>query len=252
MKYLGGKQRLGKHISPIIKEYYNNETMNGYLEPFCGSLGVLKHMTDLDTKIYANDYHPDLIQMWKELQEDTFVYPELVTEEDHKNAKLLESPNAMKSFIGFGMSFGGKFFGSYAHKYLGNKNEDFLKEMKNSLERIKPKIKNVIFTNKDYKKLNPKKKLIYCDPPYRNTKFPIKYRTDTKYYDTFDNDAFWDVMRKWSKDNVVIISETSAPDDFVEIWNQESHRSIAQSSKTRYKNEETKSHKIEKLFMKSN
>ena len=58
--------------------------------------------------------------------------------------------------------------------------------------------------------------LIYCDPPYQTTKYdPIKYRTDTKYYDIFDNEKFWNIMRLWSKKNHVFISETTAPDDFV-------------------------------------
>lgn len=69
MKYLGGKQRLGKHLAPILKQLWDeynstHKKLSGYLEPFCGSLGVLKNMTDLDTKkIVANDYHPDLIQI---------------------------------------------------------------------------------------------------------------------------------------------------------------------------------------------
>lgn len=246
MKYLGGKQRLGKHISPIIKSYYSDH--DGYLEPFCGSLGVLKNNVDIPTKIYANDYHPDLIQMWKEVQNKTFVYPENISEEEYNEAKLLKSPNAMKSFIGFGMSFGGRFFGAYSQKYLGNKKEDFCKEMTNSLKRIEPLIKNVKFTNKDYRQLKPKNLLIYCDPPYRQNKYPIKYRTDVKYYDKFDNDEFWDIMRLWSIHNTVIISETSAPDDFIEIWKMDSHRSAAQSKKTRFKGS-SETYNTEKLFI---
>lgn len=246
MKYLGGKQRLGKHISPVIKSYYDEQ--DGYLEPFCGSLGVLKNMTDLPTKIYANDYHPDLIKMWKEVQSKKFVYPLSISEQQYNEAKLLKSPNAMKSFVGFGMSFGGRFFGAYSQKYLGDKKEDFCKEMTNSLKKMEPLIKNVKFTNKDYRQLEPTNLLIYCDPPYKETKYPIKYRTDIKYYDKFDNDEFWDIMRLWSINNTVIISETSAPSDFVEIWNMEMHRSAAQSKKTRNKGESEK-YKVEKLYI---
>ena len=47
MKYLGGKQRLGKYISPILQIIWENTDCYGYLEPFCGSLGVFKHMTSL-------------------------------------------------------------------------------------------------------------------------------------------------------------------------------------------------------------
>ena len=38
MKYLGGKQRLGKHIAPILKELWeiNTNQFQSYIEPFCG------------------------------------------------------------------------------------------------------------------------------------------------------------------------------------------------------------------------
>ena len=256
MKYLGGKQRLGKHIAIFLKENWNtlienNIHMDGYIEPFCGSLGVLKNMTDLDTKIIANDYHPDLIQMWKEVKDKSFQYPIEVTEEDYINAKKMKSPSAMKSFVGFGLSFGGRFFGAFAHKYVNEKKEDFCKEMTNSLKRIQPLIQKVEFTNMDYKEIELKNMFVYCDPPYKSTKYPIKYRTDVKHYDVFDNEAFWEVMRKWSMDNFVVISEMSAPDDFVEVWSLERYRSACQSTKTRFNNtkEISETYKREKLFV---
>ena len=253
MKYLGGKQRLGKHIAPVLNEIWDKNELNGYLEPFCGSLGVYKNMTHIDTKKFmANDYHPDLIQMWKEVQAGTLTFPESISEQQYNDAKLLESPNAHKAFVGFGMSFGGRYFGAYSQKYLNGKKEDFCKEMGNSMRRIAPVIKKVKFTNKDYRKLNPKNMMVYCDPPYAVTKFPIKYRTSVKKYDVFDNEEFWDIMRKWSKNNLVVISETTAPKDFVEIWNTEKYRSAAQSKKTRFNEKSTKpseTHSLEKLFV---
>jgi DNA adenine methylase len=267
MKYLGGKQRLGKHLSPYLHKvwsFYDSEAgkklikLDGYLEPFCGSLGVFKHMTDLidvgAKTIVANDYHPDLIEMWKAVQNNSLEYPKSISEEEFLEAKKLDSPNAYKAFVGFGMSFGGRFFGSYSQKYLGDKKEDFCKEMVNSLKRTQPLIsrKNVYFINKNYQDLNPRGKFIYCDPPYMQGKYPIKYRRDVKYYDVFDNETFWEIMRKWSKDNVVLISEMNAPEDFVEVWNMERYRSAAQSTKTRYseKSEQaSETRKIEKVFM---
>ena len=254
MKYLGGKQRLGKHLSPFLhKIWENNPQLVGYLEPFCGSLGVLNNMTSIDSKnIQANDYHSDLIQMWKEVKAGTFNYPSSISEEEYLFAKQLNSPSAYKAFVGFGMSFGGRFFGAYSQKYLGDKKEDFCKEMVNSLKRTAPKIQNVKFTNKDYRTLKPKNMLVYCDPPYAYTKFPIKYRRDVKKYDVFDNEEFWNIMREWSKQNIVIISELNAPDDFIEVWNFEKYRSAAQSTKTRFcsnSEQPSKTHSIEKLFV---
>jgi hypothetical protein len=74
-----------------------------------------------------------------------------------------------------------------------------------------------------------------------------------KHYDVFDSDLFWETMRLWSTNNLVIVSELSAPEDFVEIWNLERYRSACQSTKTRFKTAESageeKTHKVEKLFV---
>ena len=259
MKYLGGKQRLGKHIAPILKDLWSTyesffaKSLEAYLEPFCVSLGVLNNMTDNNSvSILANDYHPDLIQMWLEIKAGTFVCPTSVSEEEYIAAKLLPSPSALKSFIGFGMSFGGRFFGAYSQKYLNDKPEDFCKEMTNSMKRIGPVIQNVTFTNNDYKDLNPVNMFVYCDPPYAFNKYPIKYRRSTKKYDVFDNVQFWEQMREWSKTNMVVISEVTAPPDFVNVWEQERYRSAAMSKKTRFSEKsetESNTHNMEKLFV---
>jgi DNA adenine methylase len=252
MKYLGGKQRLGKHLSPFLHQLWGKNDLVGYMEPFCGSLGVLKNMTDLHTTILANDYHADLIQMWKEVQEKTFEYPQSISEEEYLEAKQLQSPSAYKAFVGFGMSFGGRYFGAYSQKYLNGKKEDFCKEMVHSLTKTAPKIQNVTFTNHDYRTLKPNKMLVYCDPPYAWTKFPIKYRRDVKKYDVFDSEEFWTIMREWSKNNLVIVSEMTAPPDFVEVWSLDRYRSAAQSSKTRFsaKSENpSETRYVEKLFV---
>ena len=247
MKYLGGKYFIGKELSEVMKSLVKKEDVNGYLEPFCGALSVLTYMNE-EFDCTASDYHPDLIEMWKSVQNNTFIPPKKITEKDYNKIKKLPSPNALKAFIGFGCSFGGRFFGAYADKYANGKNEDYLKEEINSINRKKLKIKGVKFKCKNYKEYNPNKMLVYCDPPYENTKFPIKYRRDTKYYDEFDNNEFWNIMREWSKNNIVFISEITAPKDFIEIWNKNSHRSVAQSSKTRYKSK-SDTFKTEKLFI---
>jgi len=249
MKYMGGKYFLAKELSCTMKELVPPDKVTGYVEPFCGAINVLLHMNE-DYQCSASDYHPDLIQLWNEVQRDTFVCPLAVDAEFYEECKAYDSPSAMKGFIGFNMSFGGKFFSGFVDKYKNDKKEDFLKEAQNSLKKIQPRMKGISFKNISYEKLRPKGKLIYCDPPYQKTKFPIKYRTDTKQYDVFDNETFWNVMRKWSTqdNNYVFISETTAPQDFIPIWSKQSHRSASQSQKTRYKND-SNTFTTEKLFV---
>ena len=236
MKYLGGKQRLGKHIAKVILEYKEKYDVDNYIEPFCGALGVLVNISPHFKNVYASDYHCDLIAMWEGLKTGEFIPPKVITETKYNSIKKMDSPNALKAFVGFGLSFGGRFFGAYAPKYTNGKKEDYLKEAKNSLNRKRPLILNVDFKCLDYKKLKPKNSIIYCDPPYAYNKYPIKYRRDTKYYDVFDNDEFWKIMRKWSKNNLVIISETRAPNDFIKIWEKEKINTSSKAGKTTLKN----------------
>ena len=182
MKYLGGKYMIGKHISKVILDATKNIPNDGYMEPFCGALGVLVHMTSQFDHVSATDLHPDLILMWQKVKNDTFQPPKIMSETQFKIIKQYKSPDATKAFVGFGCSFGGKFFGGYAQKYTNGKKEDFLKEATNPIKKIMPKIQNVDFQCTDYQLLKPKNMIIYCDPPYVSGKHPVKYRTSTKKY----------------------------------------------------------------------
>ena len=272
MKYLGGKQRLGKVIGPILHDIWTtgqspalscnllathqDPGWSAYVEPFCGSLGVLRVVADTfpaSANIMASDYHPDLVQMWNEVQAGTFEYPSAetcATEADYLRIKAMKLPNgdpiALKAFIGFGLGFGGRYFASFAPKYANGKKEDFLGEITHSVQTVQSVLQKptprptVSFRCRDYKDVVSASSanannLIYCDPPYRSTRFPIKYRRDIKHYDDFDSDEFWETMRGWSAENTVLVSEMSAPDDFVEVWSMQRYRSACQSTRTRFK-----------------
>ena len=136
MKYMGGKYFLKKELSEVMKNHVPVEECSGYLEPFCGSLNVALMMSS-DYECFASDYHPDLIQLWKEVQDGTFVFPTEIDEKIYLESKELKSPNALKGFIGFSMSFGGKFYSGYADKYKNDKKENFLKEARYYLPSLK-------------------------------------------------------------------------------------------------------------------
>ena len=78
MRYLGGKNRLGKEISQVLKEYGEKHKLKKYIEPFCGSLGVAIHMVD-NYNVHVSDIQKDLILLWKAIQNDTFKYPRNVS-----------------------------------------------------------------------------------------------------------------------------------------------------------------------------
>lgn len=234
MRYLGGKHKIGEEISKKMVKLHPPLTVDGYLEPFCGSLGVFKYMTQYNYKTaIASDIQPDLIEMWKQVQNNTIVVPEDVDETEYNRLKLLNNrvPCAKKAMVGFFLSFGGKYFGGFAPKWEKKDGKDYLQTLKNGIEKMKPLIQreNVFFQHSSYLEWKPKNMVIYCDPPYKNTE---KYTANAKHGD-FDHDLFWDTMRLWSKDNYVYVSEQSAPPDFKSLWSHQKKRTLSNNLKNR-------------------
>lgn len=112
----------------------------------------------------------------------------------------------------------------------GLRKRDYYNESKNNLLKQSESLKNIKFIACDYNKLKlasftTNKCLIYCDPPYKNVKSYANSQT-------FSHKKFWQTMREWSKNHIVIISEQVAPDDFECIWKQDVSRSINASNKS--------------------
>jgi len=200
MRYLGGKQRLASKFAHIIGE---GELL---IEPFVGGGGSLKALAPNFGEVRASDIHEDLILMWQALQ-NGWVPPDSVSEEEYKSIKNCP-PSALRGFIGFGCSWGGKWFGGYA-RY---KDTNFAKQSKNSLLKTLPNIRNVSFSLTPYHlAVPPRGSVVYADPPYKGT---------TGYAEGgFDHDEFWKIMELWVENGVkVYVSELSAPDGWESVW----------------------------------
>jgi DNA adenine methylase len=203
MQYLGGKSRLGKQIAYVINRI--RRPGQPYWEPFCGSCWVTIHVHKSGPR-YCSDGCFELIEMWRELQ-NGWIPPKVVTEEMYQAAKSGEYSPAMRAFIGFGCSFGGKWFAGYARQASGY---NFAKGAGRFALQKAGELQDVLFTNCGYHVAPPDKHLlIYADPPYAGTtgysavKFP------------FSTVEFWQQVRKWAYDgHTVIVSEYAAPDDF--------------------------------------
>ena len=138
--------------------------------------------------------------------------------------------------IGFLASFNGRWFdGGYAKTgYEKTKNgmrlRNYYQEAKNNILTQAPNLSGIKFIHSDYRKVvelpYDSEMVIYCDAPYQGTK---QYSNATK----FDYNEFWQIIRDWSKFNIVLISEQNAPNDFECIWEQEVIRSINASDKKR-------------------
>lgn len=163
--------------------------------------------------------------------------PDYVSEEQYRYVREhKEDDMALTGFVGFGCSFGGKFFGGYAR---GNRPDmskrNYALESKKSLLKYNSMMQNAKFTCMDYKDVElPENCIVYCDPPYEGT---------TGYDNCkFDNSAFWDYMREISKNHLVYISELNAPDEFVSIWQKPITRTLDMNSDNYFKS-------LEQLFV---
>lgn len=196
MRYLGGKSRLGKTLAEVIQGYDPRH----YHEPFCGMFSVGKHVQC--ARRTACDIHPDLILFLKAVR-DGWEPPTSVSEADYKRLQTAP-PSALRGFVGFGCSFYGRFFEGFARDARGT---NYAAVAKRSLSELVPFIKGVEFTCAPYSDYTGDADVIYCDPPYRGT---------TSYSHSFNHDMFWDWVRAQSR--VVLVSEYTAPKDFVAVW----------------------------------
>ncbi len=199
MQYFGGKQRISSEIINVLYEYRkDNEKL---IEPFVGGCNIISKMCG---ERYCYDINEYLIEMYKAIQ-NGWVPPTHLTKEEYDYIKSHKDENkALTGFVGIGCSYSGKWFGGYAKNNTGR---NYCLNAYNSLLKQKNDINGINFECCDYRNLLPHSSLIYCDPPYKGT-------TQYSIIGTFNTHEFWGIIRKWSKDNNVIISEYSAPDDF--------------------------------------
>lgn len=228
MHYLGGKFRIAKNIGSVIN---NIPDIDGIWEPFCGACWITQQLNhDI---IYASDINNYLIEMYKALQRG-WTPPNIVTEDQYNKVK--ENPEKYMecyvAFVGFGCSWSGKWFGGYARDGTGR---NYALNAKNSLLKMLPKIQRVNFQVVDYNQdyhSGMNNYIIYCDPPYAGT-------TQYDFARNFDHEKFWNMNRAYSVNNIVIVSEYTAPEDFVEIASFATRTDIRNANKDR----------IERLFV---
>lgn len=135
--------------------------------------------------------------------------------------------------VGFLASYNGRWFDGgfakpgYEKTKNGNRYRNYYKEAKANLLSQFNNIQDTVFYVSDYKEieLTNTTSVIYCDPPYNNTKGYAVAKD-------FNYDIFWDYMRKWSAKHFVFVSEEVAPDDFIAIWSKSVSRSVKATEKS--------------------
>lgn len=226
LKYMGSKSRIAKDIVPILQKYIDDNKIECYYEPFVGGANVIDKIK-CEYK-FASDIQEYLIALFQNLDK-VKALPEFVTKEHYSevrdcyNKRLDTFEKWYIGAIGFLASYNGRFFdGGYAG-LVNTKTgtvRNYYDEAKRNFEMQIPYLQDIIFECGNYKdKRSTNNWLIYCDIPYKDTK---QYGVSKN----FNYDEFWQWVREQSKDNIVIISECQAPDDFKCIWEQEILRTV--------------------------
>ena len=208
--FLGGKKRIGDEMAKTIYavskdiEYETTFKIKGYCEPFCGMMGVYRHIPDLfknKIKYKAGDRNPYLIKLWKGLQKG-FSPPTTCTKKEYYNMKDKDDKSLKAIFLGFACAIRGVFRSTF--------NERNIEAQAEECKEIGKIIKNVDLHVGEYSIFsNLKGYVIYCDPPYKGSISP--YSIGNVYNTKFDYDLFTEWCRDMSKDNIVFISDYQKP-----------------------------------------
>ena len=222
-QYFGGKIRIGKYIYDAIEHVeicIQGDISPLYFEPFLGMGGVFRHFAEEGNRVCIGcDSNSDLMLMWEGLH-DGWEPPRNVDFNTHQISKH-EPPSATRTFIGFGSSYMGRFFSGYT---------DTCRKSYNRVMSIRDTVmmdSNVFMGSSDYSTHDPYGMTIYCDPPYMESGLSNNL---IRHFDNFDADSFWERMRLWSKNNIVLISETSSPSDFFPVWEKQVGRNFYKES----------------------
>lgn len=222
MQYLGGKARIVKHIAPLLTAHAT--ASNTYWEPFLGGGSVAAVVAPYFSRAVLSDAHPDLMLLWAALAEG-WEPPAAVSEEEYR-ALRSSPPSPLRSFAGFGASFGGKWFGGYARPHP--RQMDKVGSNRTTLLRKIKAIRGAELRTCGFAEISPAAgDVVYLDPPYAGT-------TGYKGTGSFDSAALWATAERWSAEGVrVFVSEFDAPPGWAPVWSRthtnQLRRAVAQT-----------------------
>lgn len=217
MKYVGSKNRHAKELLNVMLPYRTKSQW--WVEPFVGGFNMIDKVQG---NRLANDSHYWLIELFKALQRG-WLPPENVSEQLYNAARLNKfvfKPELV-GYIGFALSYGGKWFGGYRRDSIGKRNYA-AEAYKATLKQI-PSLTGIVLENVTYNQLFiPSQSLIYADPPYANT---------LQYKDKFDSAKFWMWAEQMHQQgHTIFVSEYSAPPEWVEVWSKEVHNTLTKDT----------------------
>lgn len=230
MKYQGSKERIADEIVPIMLNERRDDSQY-WVEPFCGGCSTLQRIAG---KRIGSDKNKYLVAMWRDLCNGR-EFPETISREfygsvrDYIHGRNNDYDDGLAGWVGYMASFNGRFVdGGYSgHNVVGTngKARNYIKENIANIKRQIEPLKGTEWQQGSYDEISiPPHSLIYCDPPYRDTK---QYFTSIG----FNHDKFYEWCRKMaSEGHKVFVSEYRMPDDFTVVWERELVNSMNQKN----------------------
>jgi len=228
MKYQGSKTRIVKDILKIMLSVRGDRV---WVEPFVGGGNMIDKVTGKRIGADINKWAIEALTIIRDRVEDLPKNNTEFTKDDYEKIRQ-GAEHEFKAIAGFCYSFGSKWLDTWAK----GKGRDFVKETYSSLNKQKPLLQGVELICCAYNELKiPENSLIYCDPPYKNTR---KYNK----VQSFNHSEFWQWAEEQAKNHIVFVSELTAPENWVEVWS----KNIIYTTARLGKNNPTKT---EKLFI---
>jgi len=202
MQYFGGKQRTAAKLAAFMRPYV--EARGAYVEPFVGGAAMMAAQP-ASVRV-GGDANAALVVMWEALA-NGWTPPTTVTKAEYDAANRERCPDdPLTAFIGFGLSFAGKWFGGYAR---GGERRNYAANAASSLKKKLRGLAGVRWHAGDYRTCPlPPGAVIYCDPPYAGT-------TQYGAVAAFDWNVFWAwCLARHREGFAVFVSEYAAPPGF--------------------------------------
>lgn len=121
MKYVGSKGKHARSILPIVLR--DRRADQAYVEPFVGGASMLSAVSG---RRIAGDLHAPLIAMWQAVARgwSPRSHQEVLDSKLYARCKLLAKQGSLDpivAFMGFSLSFGGKWFGGFRNDPSGRR-----------------------------------------------------------------------------------------------------------------------------------
>ena len=164
MKYMGSKNRIAKHLLPIMLSECEKHGITKWVEPFVGGANMIDKVPESFERTGC-DLNPHTIEALIGIRDHVDEFPNFVSEEFYKSIKKTDA-HPINSWIRFECSFGAKLDNGYARNAKG---ANYAQMGLNLALKQSPKIQNVKLICDSYENLSFENCLIYCDPPYQGT-----------------------------------------------------------------------------------